>query len=90
MASFSICYSLYTVKWFAVVSCGRVTKGYGLMVIEFYSALNGLHEIHMKALRTPRCITHLNMRAIRQCAGCCLEASTNGFIWFKVRDYRES
>ena len=55
------------------------------------SALNGLHEIHMKALRTPRCITHLNMRAIRRCAGCCLEASTNGFIWrFKVRDYRES
>ena len=37
------------------------------MVIEFCSALNGLHEIHMKALRTPRCITHLNMRAIRQC-----------------------
>ena len=31
-------------------------KGYGLMVIEFCSALNGLHEIHMKALRTPRCI----------------------------------
>ena len=24
------------------------------MVIEFCSALNGLHEIHMKALRTPR------------------------------------
>ena len=45
------------------------------MVIEFCSALNGLHEIHMKALRTPRCITHLNTRAIRQCAGCCLEAS---------------
>ena len=90
MASFSICYSLYTVKCFAVVRCGRVKKGYGLMVIEFCSALNGLHEIHMKALRTPRCITHLNMRAIRQCAGCCLEASTNGFIWFKVRDYRES
>ena len=42
----------------------------------------------MKALRTSRCITHLNMRAITQCAGCCLEASTNGFIWFKVRDYR--
>ena len=59
-------------------------------VIEFCSALNGLHEIHMQALRTPRCITHLNMGAIRQCAGCCLEASTNGFIWFKVRDYRES
>ena len=65
---------------------GVSKKGYGLMVIEFCSALNGLHEIHMK---TPRCITHLNMRAIRQCAGCCLEASTNGFIWFKVRDYRE-
>ena len=64
------------------------------MVIEFCRALNGLHEIHMKALRTPRCIAHLikllNMRAIRQCAGCCLEDSTNGFIWFKVRDYRES
>ena len=60
------------------------------MVIEFCSALNGLHEIHIKALRTPRCITHLNMRAIRQCAGCCLEASTNGFIWFKARDYHES
>ena len=60
------------------------------MLIEFCSALNGLHEIHMKALRTPRFITHLNMRAIRRCAGCCLEASTNGFIWFKVRDYRES
>ena len=60
------------------------------MVIEFCSALNGLNEIHMKALRTPRCIIHLNMRAIRRCAECCLEASTNGFIWFKVRDYRES
>ena len=54
------------------------------MVIEFCSALD---EIHMKASKTPSCI---NMRAIRQCAGCCLEASTNGFIWFKVRDYRES
>ena len=60
------------------------------MVVEFCSALNGLHEIHMKALRTPRCITHLIMRAIRQCAGCSIEASTNGFIWFKVRDYRDS
>ena len=62
---------------------GVSKKGYGLIVIEFCSALNGLHEIHMKALRTPRCITHLNMRAIRRCAGCCL-------VWFKVRDYRES
>ena len=89
MASFSIWYSLYTVKrrssklW----ACQKRVWFDG---IEFCSALNGLHEIHMKALRTPRCITHLNMRAIIQCAGCCLEASTNGFIWFKVRDYRES
>ena len=34
------------------------------MVKEFCSALNGLYETHMKVLRTPRCITHLNMRAI--------------------------
>ena len=33
------------------------------MVIEFCSALYGLHEIHMKALSTPRFITHINMRA---------------------------
>ena len=69
---------------------GVSKKGMVLLVIEFCSALNGFHEIHMKALRTPSCITHLSMRAIRRCAGCCLEASTNGFIWFKVRDYRES
>ena len=41
--------TLDTVKRFAVVSCGRVKKGNGLMAIEFCSALNGLHEIHMKA-----------------------------------------
>ena len=29
-----------------------------------------------------------NIMAIRQCAGCCLEAPTKGFIRFKVRDNR--
>ena len=46
-------------------------KRYGLMVIEFCGCndcgvMTVLHEIHMKA---PRCIIHINMRAIRQCAG---------------------
>ena len=44
-------------------------------LIDSYRILWQLHEIDMKALRTPRCTTHINMRAIRQCAGCGLEAS---------------
>ena len=51
MASFSIWYSnsLYTVhELVRIITLWVCQKGYGLTL--------GLHEIHMKVLRTPRCL----------------------------------
>ena len=55
MASFNMWFSVHTVN--KLWAC---QKGYG---IEFCGALNGLHEMRMKALRTPnyRCIPHINI-----------------------------
>ena len=57
-----------------------------LKVTEFCQSLNGLHERVIETLKTPRCINDLNMMAIGQCAGCCLEA----FAQVKVRNNPEA